>query len=268
MLLCASLTATAPVTARAQPATAATPVDSPPPAPTDVPTAVVDHTAEGSTAAPAASGSGAPTPPGSAPAGTGPPPPGYPGGYGATGYANPPGMGPGPPPPSPPTYPFGYGDPAALPPPGELPYEAGQPIPEGYHLSSRIHKGLVIAGAVTFGTFYLISAGVAAAYLDDRAQIAEDAPESAVSDAEAYAPLFVPLAGPFIALATVEPTATGTMALVLDGVAQSAGLAMLIAGLALRSEVLVRNDLGSVRWTLAPTAVAGRGAGLGIVGEF
>src|SRR5690349_4987127 len=42
-------------------------------------------------------------------------------------------------------------------------YEEGDPIPPGYHAESKVRKGLVIGGAVTFGVMYILSVLVGAA---------------------------------------------------------------------------------------------------------
>src|SRR5688572_15787699 len=108
-----------------------------------------------------------PPPPGygQPPPGYGQPPPGYgqpPPGYPPPGYGPPPGYPPGyyPPP--------GYGPPAEYPPvgPKRMNYEEGQPIPPGYRVETRARRGLIIAGAVTFGVTYLLSAFAASIAVD------------------------------------------------------------------------------------------------------
>jgi hypothetical protein len=125
--------------------------------------------------------------------------------------------------------------------PAEMDYSGGE-IPEGYQLESRINKGLVIAGASTFGGVYIFNClGAAIAY---------DASEG---DKDAYTPLFIPVAGPFVTIHTADATATGTFGLVVDGLAQAAGLSMFIAGLAAQEDVLVwRGSYGSVRADAGP----------------
>jgi hypothetical protein len=57
--------------------------------------------------------------------------------------------------------------------------------------------------------------------------------------------LLIPGAGPFVALATAKPDGGGAFLLVVDGVAQAGGLAMLVLGIAVPRSVLVRNDLAT-----------------------
>jgi hypothetical protein len=130
-------------------------------------------------------------------------------------------------------------------------WKPGDPIPPGYHPTQRLRKGFIIAGAVTFGVLYLWSALGAAVDHD-----------SGEDNADA---LYVPGIGPFIQM-TKTTSATGNFFNVVDGLGQSAGLAMLIYGLASPRDILVRNDLGMV---IAPTPyVTSHGGGFGLVGTF
>lgn len=135
--------------------------------------------------------------------------------------------------------------------PDVIDYEEGDAIPPGYEKGERVRKGLVIAGAVTFGVSWLASAGWALRLAQDREEGRgprwddddEPPPE---------APLYVPLVGPWIALGTLDPDRGQTAVLVLDGVVQAGGLAMLVAGVAAKRTVLVRSAKGHV--AVAPSA--------------
>ena len=197
------------------------------------------------------------------PPGFAPPPPGYappPAGYAPppAGYAPPPGYAP----------PAGYYAPAA---PGYgapslgpkvMDYDDGQPVPQGYHVETRIRKGLAIGGGVMFGSMYLLSAFGAA--------VASD-----TGDKNAW-PFWVPAIGPFIAIGTEHNSGAGSSSLtflyVIDGLVQTGGLAMLIAGIALPSTKLVRDDIGLLHDTvhIRPSPIAlGRGQyGFGFVGTM
>lgn len=160
------------------------------------------------------------------------PPPGY-------------SMPPAPPYPPPPPY---YAGPMT---PPTLEYQDGQPVPAGYHPESHVRKGLVVGGAVTLGSLWLLSSVTAAA--------AHDAGTKGLDG------LYVPCVGPFIAIGTGKPNSTGTLGLVLDGIAQTGGLAMMIGGLASQKTVLVR-DSG---FELRAAPMVGRGAyGLGFIGSL
>jgi hypothetical protein len=196
--------------------------------------------------APSAKPPGAPAQP---PAGYGQPPPGYapppagyqqpPAGYGQPppGYGQPPQGGYYPPP--------GYGQPPQggyypppgyyYPPPGAmmpvltLPYEEGDPIPQGFAVRSRANRSLIIAGSITFGAPYLISALVAATV------VSADS-----NNGGELAPLFAPVVGPFIAIGTAHAEGAATFWLIFDGLAQAGGVAMFIAGLTMEEKYLQR----------------------------
>jgi hypothetical protein len=129
-------------------------------------------------------------------------------------------------------------------------WEEGEQVPPGYHPSTRIRKGPVIAGSIVFGIFYLISTAVAAGATDANGHSTDGA-------------LWVPGIGPFIQMSGTT-SALGNWALGVDGLAQSAGLALLIYGIASPRTVLVRNDLGL---RVLPEANPG-GGGLRLVASF
>lgn len=132
-------------------------------------------------------------------------------------------------------------------------WQDGDPIPAGYQPAKRMRTGLIVAGAVTFGAVYLSTALGGA--------IASD------TGSDHAASLLVPVAGPFIMLGNVR-SATGAFALVLDGLAQTAGVAMLVAGIAMPKTVLVRRDLGKIEIAPTPMSFGNHGGGFGFVGRF
>lgn len=224
-------------TAFAAPPTA--PTNSSQPAP---PSGTAPAPADGTPApAPAAAPTAAqPTPPGY-------PPPQYPPG------AYPPGAYP-PPYPYPPYPPYG-----APPPPRTLPYESGQPVPAGYHVESGARRGPVIAGSIVLGVPYAL--GVSIASGDN------------FSNSSGW--LVIPGLGPWLTLAMRKNCDTSTTTycddpatrsiLVLDALMQTAGVALLVVGIAVPKTELVRNDVGQIQ--LIP--VAGRdGLGMAAVGRF
>jgi hypothetical protein len=194
-----------------------------------------------------------PPPPGTYPPGYYPPPPGAypPGAYGPE-YPPPPGAYP----PPPPGY-YAYPPPPLEEQPSELPYEEGDPIPEGYEPVTKMRKGLVIAGSVVFGSTYLISI-ITAAQVADVAGTTED-----------VWPLFVPVVGPFIAMGTTHAWSDGEGSnglgaiLLLDGIAQVGGAAMFIGGVASHTTVLKRTASSDVQVDLEL-----RPNGVGFSGTF
>lgn len=203
----AAASAVAAPAAPVAPTSAAAPLAAPPP--TAPPTQPVQATQP---PAPAAPGPSYPT---SLPA---PPPYGYAPpshGYVPPGYAAP-GTGPG-----------GF---VPLPPP-TLEYVEGQPIPPGYRVHTRTRTRVAIAGGSLFGGAYLLSVAMASVIEDSH------------SSSRTFIPLVVPVAGPFITIATAGSEGASTLLLVLDGLAQTSGVVMFIAGLASQDTVLMRNDL-------------------------
>jgi hypothetical protein len=132
-------------------------------------------------------------------------------------------------------------------------WEEGEPIPAGYHAVKRRRKGLLIGGALTFGITYLVTALGGA--------IAADA------GGGRGAALIAPVFGPFAMLGK-DVGATGSFLLVLDSLAQAAGITMFSIGMAKPSAVLVRDDLAKIEVRPAPMTFGASGAGFGLVGRF
>jgi hypothetical protein len=142
-------------------------------------------------------------------------------------------------------------------------WNGGEPIAPGYHLTTRVDTGYVVAGAVTFGALYLSTAALAGAL--DNSWFYNGCCGS----------LFIPVVGPFVQMG--ECTGGGCKANVLfaiDGITQAAGLAMLVYGLAAQKTVLVRNDVGLMakatrKLVLTPVPILSPTTqGMGIIGTF
>jgi hypothetical protein len=134
---------------------------------------------------------------------------------GATGY---------PPPGYPPAMMFG---------PSRLPYNDGEPVPPGYEIQTRPRMGMAKAGIATLVPLYGLSALFGATYLGR-----ED------GAAQAYAPLLIPVIGPFATMGTAGTAEFGTTILALNGLGQLAGAALLIAGLLTDEQYLARRRAG------------------------
>jgi hypothetical protein len=126
-----------------------------------------------------------------------------------------------------------------------------QPVPPGYHPETRVRKGSVIAGLITFGIPYIYSSLIAS--------IGEDANETSVR------PLWVPVLGPFLEIG-YSHSVTLDYALVLDGLTQGLGAGLVIYGIMSPRNVLIRNDLAMVQVT--PMRLGRDGNGVGFVGRF
>lgn len=131
--------------------------------------------------------------------------------------------------------------------PSTLAYEEGQPIPLGYELKTRATRRLLIMGAVGFSATYLPSAiaGGAVANVADYVGWGE--------------PLLIPLAGPFVAVGVAHTKGLFTLTLILDGLVQTAGAAIFIAGLVTEETIVtrVRNKSFSLP---APALLVGPGS--------
>jgi hypothetical protein len=133
-------------------------------------------------------------------------------------------------------------------------WEDGEPIPSGYHRRARQRTGLIVAGSVTLGSLWFISAVIAATSVDS----------CRYGGCQSAGFLFAPVIGPFIEMGrTGKGSATGELMLAVDGLGQTAGAAMLIGGMSSSKIVLVRNDLASEPPKLAVQPYfTGRSAGL------
>jgi hypothetical protein len=197
----------------------------------------------------------------------GPPPglapgsPGYPSGspsaYSPPGYpapapaAYPPGYAPAYPPGYAPAYPY----PVAPPPYGQL--RLRTPV----RYESRPMYGLIIAGAVTFGAAYLMTAGITG-YIN-AIDCSHASPCRTV-----YWPLYIPVAGPIVYMGVGDKTAAAIVSpvLVISSLAQLGGLAMLVAGAIVRKKVPVYAE-DAPRLTVAPY-FSPSGSGLQALGSF
>jgi len=81
---------------------------------------------------------------------------------------------------------------------------------------------------------------------------------------EGFAPLFIPVVGPFMSLGTVNPNAFGASVLILDGLAQTAGLAMLVAAFIEPERVWKKKQ---VALDVTPMKV-GDATGIGLLGTW
>jgi hypothetical protein len=142
-------------------------------------------------------------------------------------------------------------------------YHEGDAVPPGYHPESRVRKGLIVGGAVTFGVLYLFSV-LAAAVAADTAKTCNSISSTCSSDNPDSA-LYIPVAGPFVQMAKTD-SSTGNVFLAIDGIGQAAGAAMFIYGITSPKTVLVRNDLGTVQ--IVPMRMGKNGSGLGLAATF
>jgi len=114
--------------------------------------------------------------------------------------------------------------PVPCPPPIIESWDDEAPVPPGYVPRTRRNDGLIISGATVMSSFWLVSGafGAVMGTVDS-----------------GWLPLTVPVVGPFIGLATLEGDVAAAL-LVADGLAQTAGLGLLLAGVFAEETVLIR----------------------------
>ena len=153
----------------------------------------------------------------------------------------------------------------ALPPGMELPYEDGDTIPAGYRLRQQPRRGLISGGSIMVGVPWALGTTAAAG--------------ENFRNKSGF--LLVPGIGPWLMLLAggakdstscdsstehCSGSRSGLRAvLTLDGLVQTAGTAMFVAGFMVPRKRLVRED---VTVSLAPTPLGRDGYGLGAIGTF
>ena len=133
-------------------------------------------------------------------------------------------------------------------------WHCGDAIPAGHHREIVEDKRTIAAGAMLFALPYLASTFAAS---DSYAQPADTSP--------AHGELWIPVVGPFIAL---DKSAGRDTALVIDGLAQAAGLALVVYAIATPTFVIVPDEHGDrPKLTIAPL-LGGGTTGAALVGAF
>jgi hypothetical protein len=130
---------------------------------------------------------------------------------------------------------------------------APAPPPELYRSERRLVPELYVSGPVLLGSIWLTTLAVTAGV----------APQANAGKATAYAA--IPVFGPWVMLGSSVNNSPYTPALVVSGIGQAAGLAVTIAGLTVRREVIVPvvGTASGVRFTLVPSI-----GGAAAVGTF
>ena len=145
----------------------------------------------------------------------------------------------------------------------------GDPVPPGYHPETQMRTGLVIAGSVTLGASWL-TLGVLPGAIVVSACTSLDSSECTVAGGV----LMIPVLGPFLTMPVIasysDIDGAAIALLTVDGLIQSSGLAMLIAGIVAEQDVLVRDtNIGGVDVKFQPLVAAdANGTRVGITGSF
>jgi hypothetical protein len=114
-------------------------------------------------------------------------------------------------------------------PPATLPYKEGEAIPPGYRLVEQKNSALIAAGLSVFGAAYGASLIASLAFISDGGR-----------DSAEFAPLLIPVIGPFITAGTNDDVPT---LMVMDGVTQTTGALLLILGIAMTEKKVVRDGV-------------------------
>jgi hypothetical protein len=121
-------------------------------------------------------------------------------------------------------------------------------IPPGAVPVTQYNRGLLVSGVVILGAMWIIPSAYAGLFCS--------VTYSGCNPALWW--LLVPAAGPFIAAAMPNIGATGSALLIIDGVLQSTGLALTIAGILSRQNMWrITEPYGlrrGPRWSVAPMA--------------
>ena len=115
--------------------------------------------------------------------------------------------------------------------PTRIDYEDGDVVPPGYEIKTRPEKGLLTGGLITFMVPYGISflmGGLIAINGSNR-------------ETEEFAPLLIPVAGPFIVLGSWDSVGEdGAFIMLANGFAQTAGAAMIVTSILMPDKYIER----------------------------
>ena len=145
-------------------------------------------------------------------------------------------------------------------------WDPDQPTPDGYVVESELNGGLLASGIALLASTWTVSllVGVVAVAVEDSQHDEHPAAEGDTTAGD-WAPLFIPVAGPFVAIRTLEARGGGLGLLIADGLMQTAGIAGIIGGIFDRDYKLVPNQMAELG--LAPV-LGGSMHGLVLSGRF
>ncbi|MEM6788323.1 MAG: hypothetical protein AAF715_12460 [Myxococcota bacterium] len=136
-------------------------------------------------------------------------------------------------------------------------WRSGGPVPEGFEVQERVSRSRVYGGAGVAAAFWLLPPSLLL--------LVGFAPSE-------VAPAFVPIAGSFLAIESLDANDTNTGVLASFGVLQIAGVVLSISGVAFKEKRLVKRLTPwgqgrgpSIRFV---PSVAPDHAGVGLQGEF
>lgn len=141
-------------------------------------------------------------------------------------------------------------------------YPEGKPPPPGYARAERPRTGLAVAGGITLGVSYGLSAAIPLIAILLSAGSGDRYQTPSGKDGL----LFVPLAGPFLYYGGIESRERkGSAGILFLGAGQCVGLGLIGLAELFKKDVVVRT--ASIRWQGAPVVTRGAN-GVAIVGSF
>jgi len=143
------------------------------------------------------------------------------------------------------------------------------PVPQGYAMDSDPNWGLVGGGIGLLAAGWTMSVLVAAVAMSVEENEADELTPTERDDGIApsdWSPLYIPVAGPFVAIGTLEASGSGLGLLVADGILQAAGLLGILLG-ALDPDYKVVRVSSQVELDVGP-AVGRDFQGLRLKGSF
>ncbi|HMR10113.1 MAG TPA: hypothetical protein PKA88_30260 [Polyangiaceae bacterium] len=149
----------------------------------------------------------------------------------------------------------GYPAPAYYPVPNYVPvsepppWQPGDPAPPGFYVQKKPNWKLVRRGAGMLVGFWAVSVIAAAALNKAEEPAEEDGDDIEKGD---WSTLYWPVAGPFLTMKNTSTDEAGWALLLLDGVLQSVGAILVVAGFSDQQEHLKRSASGTRRITVAP----------------
>jgi hypothetical protein len=168
--------------------------------------------------------------------------------------------------------------------PAVLDTDPAKNVPPGYHLESHARKGLLVAGGIMLGLSFGFSVAVAATK-------SEPAYSDHLSSNEVpYNPgsLAAPVLGPWLALSSLKSYECSSLpglyyspsacrnartqakvweaVLIVDGLVQLSGVALIALGLVFPRQQFVIND--ALKAQVVPVSLGSSGHGLAVVGTF
>lgn len=120
------------------------------------------------------------------------------------------------------------------------PWDPDLEVPEGYRHVSRPNGRLIGAGVALLSSGWVTSMLVASIATDVENDEKNDAADGVT--AGDWVPMYIPVAGPFVMMATLDPRPSLRGLLLLDGIVQTAGALGVVLGITVRNHALVRSD--------------------------